>query len=112
VYRAHYGVAPGGPVTLIGVRARAVIAGGGLPAVDPPTAAMAAAAATRPVVLAGRGAVAAAVHTWEALPAGACVAGPAVIEAEDTSVLVPPGWAAAVDARQTLHIRPEAAAAR
>jgi N-methylhydantoinase A len=95
------------------VRARAVIAGGGLPAIDPPAAAAGApVSTTRIIVLAGHGAVEASVHSWEALPAGACVPGPAVVEAEDTSVLIPPGWAAAVDARQTLHIRPEAAPAR
>jgi N-methylhydantoinase A/oxoprolinase/acetone carboxylase beta subunit len=118
VYQAHYGVAPGGAVTLIGVRARAVLAGGGLPSIDPARAAAAAAAATpapaatRTVVLAEHGAVEAAVHDWESLPSGACVAGPAVVEADDTSVLVPPGWAARVDARQTLHMAPEAGAAR
>jgi N-methylhydantoinase A len=37
------------------------------------------------------------VYAWEALPAGAAIGGPVLIDAADTTVVVPPGWRATVD---------------
>jgi len=41
--------------------------------------------------------VAAPVHRWDALGPGACFEGPALIDGSDTTVVVPPGWSAAID---------------
>ncbi len=51
----------------------------------------------RRVVFPGAGAVEAEVHDRARLAPGAVLAGPAVLEQPDTTILVPPGWQAAAD---------------
>ncbi|MFJ2815319.1 hydantoinase/oxoprolinase family protein [Streptomyces sp. NPDC091279] len=58
----------------------------------------------RSVLLAGRR-VTADVHRRDALHAGHTLTGPAVVEQDDTTVLVPPGWSAAVDPLGNLRLR-------
>ena len=45
------------------------------------------------------------VHWRDGLPPGSAVAGPAVIEAMDSTTVVPPGWTARVDERGYLRLR-------
>ncbi|MAG97709.1 MAG: hydantoinase/oxoprolinase family protein [Alphaproteobacteria bacterium] len=57
------------------------------------------------------GAIAAAVYDRAGLPAGGQITGPAIIEQEDTTTLIPPGWRASVAGGGSLLIeRPEATA--
>ncbi|MFJ2214054.1 hydantoinase/oxoprolinase family protein [Streptomyces sp. NPDC101062] len=58
----------------------------------------------RTVLLAGDR-VTADVHRRDALRTGHTLAGPAVIEQDDTTVLVPPGWSATVDPLGNLRLR-------
>ncbi|AXG77215.1 hydantoinase/oxoprolinase family protein [Streptomyces paludis] len=60
-------------------------------------------AGRRDVLLAGRR-VAADVHRREELRPGQTLAGPAVVEQDDTTVLVPPGWSAGVDPLGNLRL--------
>lgn len=53
--------------------------------------------ATRAVRWPGHGEHDSAIHDLEALHPGARVPGPAVVEAADTTIAVPPGWAFSVD---------------
>jgi N-methylhydantoinase A/oxoprolinase/acetone carboxylase beta subunit len=51
----------------------------------------------RPISVDGTtGAVSAAIYDRSALPAGAGIAGPAIVEQADTTTLIPPGWRAGV----------------
>jgi N-methylhydantoinase A len=52
---------------------------------------------TRDVWFAGTGFVSVAVHWRPGLVAGAVVAGPAIVEAVDSTIVVPPGWIARAD---------------
>jgi N-methylhydantoinase A len=52
---------------------------------------------TREVWFAASGAVPADVHWRNGLASGAAIAGPAIIEALDSTTVVPPGWAARID---------------
>ena len=45
------------------------------------------------------------VHRRDGLAAGASVAGPAIIEAFDATIVIPPGWTAAVDARGYIRLK-------
>ena len=45
------------------------------------------------------------VHWRDGLTAGASLAGPAIVEALDTTVVVPPGWTARVDERGYIRMR-------
>ena len=45
------------------------------------------------------------VHWRDGLAAGASLAGPAIVEALDTTVVVPPGWTARVDERGYIRMR-------
>ena len=45
------------------------------------------------------------VHWRDGLDAGASLAGPAIVEALDTTVVVPPGWTARVDERGYIRMR-------
>lgn len=58
----------------------------------------------RTVLLSGRR-VTAEVHKRDALHAGHTLTGPAVVEQDDTTVLVPPGWSATVDPLGNLRLR-------
>jgi N-methylhydantoinase A len=95
-----YGVDADGPVELVNVRVRATRlaekpAGRPLPVVagaDPSPARR----GERRAHLGGAfGAVP--VYAWEALPPGAAIEGPVLIDAADTTVVVPPEWRAEVD---------------
>lgn len=63
-------------------------------------------ASRRRVFVAGLGRVDAAVHDFDGLPAAAEIPGPAVIERDMTTVWVPPGAGAALDAYGNVEIRP------
>jgi N-methylhydantoinase A len=59
--------------------------------------------ASRPALVAGERLE---LETIRALPgAGETIAAPAVVELPETTVLVPPGWSAEVDATATIHLR-------
>jgi N-methylhydantoinase A len=45
------------------------------------------------------------VYWREALAGGASVAGPAIVEAVDATIVVPPGWMAAIDARGYIRMQ-------
>jgi len=64
---------------------------------------------TRPVDVAGE-IHEATVHDRLAVPAGATVEGPAVLEQAESTTVVPPGWAATVRDNGALVIRPDTAA--
>jgi N-methylhydantoinase A/oxoprolinase/acetone carboxylase beta subunit len=51
------------------------------------------------------GFVATPVYARERLPAGVRLAGPAIVEQADTTIVVPPGWAAEVEASGNLRLR-------
>ena len=53
----------------------------------------------RPVFFRATGEIACPIYDRDGLPAGAALEGPAVIEAMDTTIVLPPGWRAEVDAR-------------
>jgi N-methylhydantoinase A len=48
------------------------------------------------------------VHWRDGLVAGMVIAGPAIVEAMDSTIVIPPGWTARVDARGYLRMRREA----
>ena len=86
----------GEPVQLVNLRLSAI---GRLPAMMLAQRGDAAAARTRTrdVWFAGTGFTATPVHWRPGLAAGAVVSGPAVVEAVDSTTVVPPGWTARVD---------------
>jgi N-methylhydantoinase A/oxoprolinase/acetone carboxylase beta subunit len=91
-----YGHATRAPARIVNLRA-VHRAGGGMTINEPapPVGAKAKPRAMRNVLLAeNRTPVAAAVHDRDALPVGADIAGPAIIEQTDTTTLVPLGWTA------------------
>jgi N-methylhydantoinase A/oxoprolinase/acetone carboxylase beta subunit len=91
-----YGHATRAPARIVNLRT-VHRAGGGMTINEPapPAGAKAKPKATRNVLLAeSRTPVAAAVHDRDALPVGAAIAGPAIIEQTDTTTLVPVGWTA------------------
>ncbi len=45
------------------------------------------------------------VHDWGRLPVGAELAGPAIVDGTDTTVVIPPTHTAVVDARRTLVLK-------
>ncbi|MGW0204201.1 hypothetical protein, partial [Nonomuraea sp. NPDC003201] len=45
------------------------------------------------------------VHLRESLGVGDAFDGPAIVEQDDTTVVVPPGWSADVDEAGNLHLR-------
>ncbi len=60
---------------------------------------------TRPAWFPSTGEIACPVHWREGLVTGTVIAGPAVIEALDSTIVVPPGWAARVDERGYIRMR-------
>ncbi|MBV9860697.1 MAG: hydantoinase/oxoprolinase family protein [Alphaproteobacteria bacterium] len=103
-HRQTYGHAnPAEPVQLVHLRLSAV---GRLPALDLRQAA----AASRPVRerqvwFAATGFAACPVHWRFSLAAGTAIAGPAIVEAMDATIVVPPGWTATSDARGYISMR-------
>jgi N-methylhydantoinase A len=61
--------------------------------------------AERRAYFAPTGFVATAVYERARLPLGGCVAGPAIVEQADTTTVIPPGYAAQVEASGNLRIR-------
>jgi N-methylhydantoinase A len=59
----------------------------------------------RPAYFAPGGFVATAIYDRARLPEGAVVNGPAIIEQMDTTIVIPPGYAATVDSASNLRIR-------
>jgi len=45
------------------------------------------------------------VHRRDGLPARETLAGPAIIEAMDSTIVVPPGWIASVDSTGYIRLR-------
>jgi N-methylhydantoinase A len=114
-HRHTYGVELDAPVELVNFRVRLVrvaekpppadAADTGPLGVDPsdPSAAL---VATRPVhFFESGGYVPTPVHDWGRLPVGAELAGPAIVDGTDTTVVIPPTHTALVDARRTLVLK-------
>jgi N-methylhydantoinase A len=95
---------PGEPVQLVNLRLTAT---GRLPPLilaqrpDPGAARR----RTRPAWFAETGFVDTPVHWRAGLAAGTTLAGPAIVEAMDSTILVPPGWVAAVDREGYIRMR-------
>ncbi len=110
-HRQTYGHAsPDEPVQLVNLRVAAV---GRLEGLDvaraaAPSAAAPAAASSREAYFKETGPVRCDVIPREALALGARHAGPLIIEAMDTTVVVPPGWRASADARGIIILDQEA----
>ena len=105
-YRDVYGyVDREAPVEIIDVRMQVVGVTPKPSAAAPPASGerVAGAPGTRPVYWGG-GTLAAAVHQRGALCVGDRVGGPAVIEQDDTTTIIPPGFGAQVDARLNLIV--------
>jgi len=93
-HRLTYGHAsPGEPVQLVNVRVTAVGRLGGLElarAIEAPG--KSSTARSRDVCFRETGLAPCPVHSRDALAAGSAGKGPAIIEATDTTIVVPPGW--------------------
>jgi N-methylhydantoinase A len=99
VYDQRYGHAnPAAPVEFVSLRATAYgdLGRAGAKELDGADKASAAAPASREVVF-GRRAYDVTVALRDALAPGAAIAGPAIIEEETATTVVPPGWTASVD---------------
>jgi N-methylhydantoinase A len=94
---------PNEPVQLVNLRLSAI---GRLPSLKlaQPGDAAEARSRSRDVWFPGTGFVTAPVHWRPGLAAGAIVAGPAIVEAVDSTTVVPPGWTAAVDGMGFLRL--------
>jgi N-methylhydantoinase A len=106
-YAAHdktYGYAPEAPIRLVNVRA--VYSAEGAPPEDSWTPAGGPALVRMArLLLPGKGStVAAGVFRRSALTAGHACAGPAIIEQDDTTTLVAPGWRCSVDGNGNLRL--------
>ena len=103
-HRQTYGHAnPNEPVQLVNLRLTAL---GRLPRLDLRQYGM----ASRPVRqrrvwFAETGFVDCPVHWRDGLDTGASLAGPAIIEAVDSTTIVPPAWTAAIDRRGYIRMR-------
>jgi N-methylhydantoinase A len=115
VHEDRYGYCdPDQDVELVTVRVTATLPGASLelaagdeangPGGDDPSSGSAR-RASRPALIAGKRLE---LETIRVLPpAGNTIAAPAVVELPETTVLVPPGWRAKVDATATIHLRRE-----
>jgi N-methylhydantoinase A len=95
----------GEPVQLVSLRVTAI---GAIPAltISAPTAPHGdAVKARRAVWFRGTGAVEATIYDRRRMPAGLLAPGPAVIESLESTILVPPGWQAAMDDKGFVHLR-------
>jgi N-methylhydantoinase A len=108
-YRAEFGVPPTGILQLRSVRVRATRAtntnSGATNPATPPAASDPEPSGRRDVYFAERrGFVTTPVFSWRELAPGARLTGPAVVQAADTTVVVPPERVATVDARRNLIV--------
>jgi N-methylhydantoinase A len=104
-HRQTYGHAnPEEAVQLVNLRLTAIGRLPGLRLAQPPASAPAR-RETRQVWFPKTGSAACPVHWRDGLAAGEAVAGPAIIEAMDSTIVVPPGWIAAVDGAGYIRLR-------
>ena len=105
IYHASYGVDARAPVQFVIYRVRAVRE---VPTPEPrreatPEARPAIASGARPAFFAeDDGFVDTPVYIWEDLVPGATISAPAIVEGAATSIVVPPGWRAAVDSMRNI----------
>jgi N-methylhydantoinase A len=105
-HRQTYGHAnPGEAVQLVNVRLTALGRLKGLEIAQKPVRGTARVKGERQTWFRETGFIATPVLAREALEPGATVAGPAIVEAVDTTVVVPPGWAGSVDVNGFLVIK-------
>ncbi len=95
---------PNEPVQIVNLRVTAV---GRLPAIRIRQESQAARLDGRQRLawFAAAGTVRAAVHRREELASGATIAGPCIVDAIDSTAVIPPGWAGTVDADGYIHVR-------
>jgi N-methylhydantoinase A len=109
-YLDGYGIAPRGDAELVGVRVRVVQPvprAARTPAPTEPGDGEHARTGARAVHLVeAGGAVDVPVLAWERLRPGDARPGPVLVEGPDTTVVVPPGWAMALDGHRTLRLTP------
>ncbi|MEM7444722.1 MAG: hydantoinase/oxoprolinase family protein [Pseudomonadota bacterium] len=94
------------PVDITTLRVRV---NGAVPTVNlstSPNGAAGSASGTRPVYVGSGSWVDATIHMRAELPIDLAIGGPAVIEQDDTTIWVPPGWTASGDQSGCLHLRP------
>jgi len=104
-HRQTYGHAnPEEPVQLVNLRLTAVGRLPGLRFGQPPATATAR-RTMREVWFPQTGSASCPVHWRDGLPSGETLAGPAIIEAMDSTIVVPPGWIAAVDGTGYIRLR-------
>jgi N-methylhydantoinase A len=92
------------PVQLVNLRLTAIGRLPGLTLAQPPAAA-ATRCRMREVWFAETGSAPCPVHSRDGLAAGETLAGPAIIEAMDSTIVVPPGWIASVDGTGYIRLR-------
>jgi N-methylhydantoinase A len=92
------------PVQLVNLRLTAIGRLPGLTLAQPPAAA-ATRCRMREVWFAETGSAPCPVHWRDGLAAGETLAGPAIIEAMDSTIVVPPGWIASVDGTGYIRLR-------
>jgi N-methylhydantoinase A len=104
-HRQTYGHGnPDEPVQLVNLRLTAIGRLPGLRLVQPPARAPAH-RGMRKVWFPETGSISCPVHWRDGLAAGETLAGPAVIEAMDSTIVVPPGWIASVDGTGYIRLR-------
>jgi len=104
-HRQTYGHAnPEEPVQLVNLRLTAIGRLPGLRLAQPPASAPAR-RTVREVWFPQTGSAPCPVHWRDGLTAGEAVAGPAIIEAMDSTIVVPPGWIASVDGTGYIRLR-------
>src|SRR6516225_7727017 len=104
-HRQTYGHAnPEEPVQLVNLRLTAIGRLPGLTLAQPP-ATVPARCRMREVWFPGIGSVDCPVHWRDGLAAGETLEGPAIIEAMDSTIVVPPGWIATVDGTGYIRLR-------
>jgi N-methylhydantoinase A len=92
------------PVQLVNLRLTAIGRLPGFKLTRPPATAPAR-RKMRPVWFPEIGCTSCPVHWRDGLPAGEILAGPAIIEAMDSTIVVPPGWIASVDGNGYIRLR-------
>jgi N-methylhydantoinase A len=104
-HRQTYGHAnPEEVVQLVNLRLTAIGRLPGLTLAQPPAAAPAR-CRTREVWFPEDGSAPCPIHWRDGLAAGETIAGPAIVEAMDSTIVVPPGWIASVDGKGYIRLR-------
>jgi N-methylhydantoinase A len=104
-HRQTYGHAnPEEPVQLVNLRLTAIGRLRSLTLAQPPAAAPAR-CGTREVWFPEDGSAPCPVHWRDGLAAGETIEGPAIVEAMDSTIVVPPGWIASVDGKGYIRLR-------